>query len=157
MKVYQFTAVCLSRETGLVQLTRQSTENPYVCSQSLPVFICTTSGRGETSLSISSVAGDPYILRFRHSTYENGGTIPEERFDSDLIAAVNLSRSIDKECFDRRRVNNVTDFCYTTTFIVRLTDRTICGTVSCSTIYNNGTSDIPLHFGNTTITTSELQ
>ena len=135
---------------------RQSSENPYECSQSLPVFVCTTSGLGETRLSISSVArlSDPYALKFRHSMYGNGlETIIEDHFNSDLIAAVNLSRSIDKECFDR--VNNMTDFCYTTTFVVHLTDRTICGTVSCSTIFNNGTHDISLEFGNATITTGK--
>ena len=51
---------------------------------------------------------------------------------------------------------NMTDlFCYTTTFIVRLTDRTICSTVDCSTVFHNGTHDILEQFGSDTITTSK--
>lgn len=144
--------VCLSRETGLTQL-RRSSENPYDCSQSLPVFVCTTSGLGDTVLSLSSVDGEP--LRYRHSRYSNDvTTVPvTESHYRELIPAVNLSKSTDKECFDR--VNMTDSICYTITFIVHLTDRTICSTVYCSTVFNNGIRDIEEQFGSAIVTTSK--
>ena len=133
---------------------RQSSENPYDCSQSHPVFVCTTSGLGETRISLSSVDGEPLV--FRHGIYPNGSTLVDDVEDikyHELIAAVNLTRSTDRQCFDR--VNMTYSFCYTTIFIVRLTDRTICSTVDCSTIFHNGTHYIPQQFGNETVTTSK--
>ena len=129
---------------------RQSSENPYDCSQSHPVFVCTTSGLGETRISVD---GEP--LRFRHSQYQNGSTmvVPLKGVHHELIAAVNLTRSTDRDCFDR--LNMTDSFCYTTTFIVRLTDRTICSTVDCSTIFHNGIHYITQQFGNATVTTSK--
>ena len=143
--------MCSSNQTGLIQI-RQSSENPYDCSQSHPIFVCTTSGLGETRISLSSVDGEP--LRFRHSKYRNGSTsvAAVEGAYHELVAAVNLTRSTDRECFDRLN-NIITDsFCYTTTFIVHLTDRTICSTVDCSTVFHNGTHEIPEQFGSDTIT-----
>ena len=149
----QFHTVCLSRETGLARL-RQTSENPFECSGSLPVFVCTTSGLGDTTLSLSSVEGEP--LRFRHSRYTNEvTTIPTdlESHYREIIPAVNVSKSTDRECFDR--VNMTDSVCYTTMFIVHLTDITICSTVICSTVFNDGTRDIEEKFGSEIITTSK--
>ena len=91
--------MCLASQTGLIQL-RQSSKNPYDCSQSHPFFVCTTSGLGETRISLSSVDGEP--LKFRHSQYQNGSTkvVTSKGVYRELIAAVNLTRSTDRECFD---------------------------------------------------------
>ena len=143
----------MSRETGLTQL-RRSSENLYDCSQSLPVFVCTTTGLGDTVLSLSSIDGEP--LRYRHSRYRNDvTTVPvTESHYSELILSVNLSKSIDKECTDR--VNMTDSVCYSTMFAVRLTHRTICSIVYCSTDFTNGTHDvISVQFGSATITTSK--
>ena len=145
--------MCLSSETGLIQLRRIS-EDPYDCSQSLLVFVCTTSGLGETRISLSNVDEEP--LTFRHSKYGNGSTkvAAVESIYRDIISAINLTRSRDKDCFDPMNKNGM-DFCYTTTVVVHLVDRTICNTINCYTIFNNGTRDISEQFGSATITTSK--
>ena len=134
-------------------MLRQNSKNTFACSQSLPVFVCTTSGLGDTVLSLSSVEGEP--LRYRHSRYRNDvTTVPVmESHYRELIPTVNLSKSTDKECLDR--VNMTDSVCYTTTFVVRLTGKTVCSTINCYTIFNDGTRDISEQFGSATITTSK--
>lgn len=120
------------------------------CSDSALMYTCVTTGRGATELTLS---GDPMpLLEFLHSRYENGADVNETLLDGDVIAG-NLSRSADKNCFDT--LDNVTDYCYITRIVVRLTERTRCRTITCQTRVRVIMDEV-IVFGNDRLTRSTL-
>lgn len=154
--IYNITAgVATSDDLG-IELLEPPPGSDDVCLRSDLTFRCTTTGRGDTKLMFEGISVSVPAFRFRHALY-NLDTPNQEnndnRLDGDLRAG-NLSRRSDRDnCFNSQ--HNTSD-CYTTSLVVRLTDRTMCGVIICSTIFNNGTEDIPSTFGNTTIARSEL-
>lgn len=120
------------------------------CSDTVLMYICVTTGRGATELTLDS--SDVLLFEFPHGQYGNGASVSETRLAGNIIAG-NLSRSADMDCFDT--LNNVTDYCYTTRIVVHLTERTRCRTITCQTRVRV-TVDKVINFGNSNLTRSKL-
>ena len=119
------------------------------CSET---YECTTTGSSEFVLKLDGQE----IFSRSHSVYsEDGAEVNELAFDG-YVTVRNLSKSSAKDCFDV--LQNTTDFCFKTTFIVRLAPGTRCRLIECttSTLFRtslpNGTIETKnLTFGNATI------
>ena len=120
------------------------------CSDSVLMYTCVTTGRGATELTLDS--SDTPLVVFLHSQYANGATVNESRLNGDVVARI-LSRSADRDCFDI--LDNVTDYCYSMSIIVHLTERTRCKTMTCQTRVRIDMNIVTL-FGNASLIRSKL-
>ena len=135
-------------ETGLTQLPGSGS----ICSDSVLMYTCVTTGRGATELTLFDDPNNMQLFEFLHSQYVNGASVNESRLGGDIIAG-NLSRSANRDCFDT--VENVMDYCYTMRITVRLTERTICRMITCQTrVFIN--MDVVTVFGNASFIRSTL-
>ena len=131
------------KETGF---TRLPVRNRIECPDTIR-FRCDSTGSGRTLLRIHNPS-DETSFDFSHSEYERGANTNESRLGGDITAG-NLSRSTSLECLD------MTDYCYTTFVVVRLTERTLCRVITCMTTFRNGSDIIETDFGNVTVTRSK--
>ena len=128
------------KETGF---TRLPARNGIECPDTIQLR-CDSTGSGRTLLRILN-SSDETPFDFSHSEYEGGASTNESRLGGDVTAG-SLSRSTTRECLD------MTDYCYTTFVVVRLTERTLCRVITCMTTFRNGSDVIETDFGNVTVT-----
>ena len=155
MHEFDLYAACVAVEPGL-ELVEPRPGSDDVCSESELIFRCTTTGRGDTELRFGDTQVPISEFRFRHSRYRTETPNQDEnetRLDGKVMAG-DLLRSASEGCFDMLR--NTTDFCYTTSLVIRITDRIRCGTIVCSNIFNNGTDEVTTLFGSAVIARSKF-
>ena len=95
------------------------------CSET---YVCTTTGSSEVVLNLDGQE----IFRRSHSVYRKDGVeVNEPAVFNGYVTVGRLSKSSAKDCFDV--LLNTTDFCYQTTFVVRLAPGTRCRLLECKT------------------------
>ena len=110
--------------------------NENECSESELTFRCTTTGKGTTVLSFEEISVPK--SEFRHSRYTSDSPNQNDNkdyFDGEIRVG-NLSLSNSEQCFNSR--HNSSD-CYTTSLVVRISNRTMCGIIVCRTIFTSET------------------